>query len=108
MPTLPSSLSRHRYNRIVAALPRLEAALYDHDDIDRKTPLAPGFAGPRRRIVAEMRALLGRAPFQVSRRPEPFELFAATLDTYAAVQQLFRHLKPRQSTVDRHAYPRRF
>lgn len=52
MPTSPSTLSRHRYNRIVAAIPRLEAVLHDLDAIDRKTPLAPGFAGPGRAVVS--------------------------------------------------------
>jgi hypothetical protein len=106
MPTLPHTLSRHRYNRIVAAIPRLEAVLHDLDAIDRKTPLAPGFAGPRRRVVAEFRALLGKTPFHVLRRPLPVDLFTAALDTYAVTHLLFRHLKPRQSPPGRHTYPR--
>ena len=102
----PATISRRRRRRIAAAIPRLEAALDDHDDIDRKTRLAPGFAGPRRRIVDEMRTLLGKAPFYVPRRPKPFDLFIATFDTYLGIHRLFRQLERPKSTTDRHAYPR--
>lgn len=95
--------SQRQLHRLAPYMPQLIDMLHELDLPDRQTPLAPGFSGPRLRLIDDMRRHLGITPFQLERRPPPGDLFAALLATLISAKAVFRAARPR---LKRHAYPR--
>jgi hypothetical protein len=97
--------SQRQLRRLAPHMPKLIDMLEELDLPDRKTPLAPGFSGPRLRLVNDMRRRLGVTPFQLEHRPPPGDLFVALVVTLAEAKAVFRAARRK---VNRHAYPRSF
>lgn len=103
--------SRHQHHHLRSLGLRLSLLLQDLERLtatERLTPLAPAFAGPAVRLVAEARTFLKLPPLPLpTTRLAPGEIFAEALLILGTLTDLKAQQTQATPAVHQKSYPRR-